>query len=66
MSIRPLFITASVLMLILSPLLVACGQKGDLYPEDQKRLGKATFEEREKELHRQQWDDATERLRQRD
>ena len=48
--------------------LVACGQKGDLYrdaPDDEREFKGKTLEQKEKDLHQQQWDDATTRLRER-
>lgn len=70
MSTRHRPVSRSSLVLALSLLcgLVACGQKGDLYresAEDERGFRGKTIEQKEKELHQQQWDDATTRLRER-
>jgi predicted small lipoprotein YifL len=70
MSTRLRSIPVSMLWLVLSLLLglAACGQKGDLYREsagDEREFKGKTLEQKEKELHQQQWDDATTRLRER-
>lgn len=70
MSTRHRPIPTSMLLLVLSLLLslVACGQKGDLYREasdDEREFKGKTLEQKEKDLHQQQWDDATTRLRER-
>lgn len=70
MSTRHRPVSSSMLLLTLSLLLglAACGQKGDLYREtgdDDRHFRGKTTEQKEKELHQQQWDDATTRLRER-
>jgi predicted small lipoprotein YifL len=60
MSISKLILCASLL-----PLLVACGQKGDLVPQppEEPTLTGASFEQKERDLQTFYWNDATTRLR---